>query len=430
MARLFLAHTKIRLFISVAVLLGALVLHSESYASSSSPGSASNVSRLAVSSAHLAFNDVALGNGTVKTITLTNRGASSVVLSSVDRSNPAFSLRNIKLPYTIVPGGTVNVQVAFTPYRPGPTDGYLTLRTPGLRNGVFHVTGRGLSTRLIARPSSLNFGTVPLGAMVRLPVTISNIGSATQTIKNLGMSGAEFNVIGFNGPMTLPPGHSVTFTTAFIPTNSGRANAKLNVGTAAYELPIPLAGNAIPGARLSISPANLNFGNVKIGATEAMSGTLRAGSGKVVVYSAAITSPEFAMSGLSFPLVLNPGQSKSFSLTFTPRSRGTASAALSFQSSGPSARVIGALAGTGTAASLHNVTLSWTASSNGVIGYNIYRADRSGGPYSKLNAVPDSTTRYLDSALKSGQSYYYVTTSITANGTQSGFSDQIEVDIP
>src|SRR5260370_35062886 len=43
----------------------------------------------------------------------------------------------------------------------------------------------------------------------------------------------------------------------------------------------------------------------------------------------------------------------------------------------------------GTTPSLHGVDLSWDPSPSSVIGYNIYRGTRSGGPYPlKLNSSP------------------------------------------
>ena len=49
------------------------------------------------------------------------------------------------------------------------------------------------------------------------------------------------------------------------------------------------------------------------------------------------------------------------------------------------------LSGTGAAAS-YSTSLSWTASTSSVIGYNVYRGTTSGGPYTKLTASVDSNT--------------------------------------
>ena len=79
----------------------------------------------------------------------------------------------------------------------------------------------------------------------------------------------------------------------------------------------------------------------------------------------------------------------------------------------------------------HNVTLSWVAStSSNVTGYNIYRATTSGGPYSKLNSSPVSPTSYLDSVVQSGQTYYYVVTSVDSSNNESAYSNQAQGIVP
>ena len=78
----------------------------------------------------------------------------------------------------------------------------------------------------------------------------------------------------------------------------------------------------------------------------------------------------------------------------------------------------------------HLVTLTWSASSSpGVSYYRVYRGTVSGGPYSLLtNAV--STTSYTDSSVKSGSTYYYVTTAVDSSGVESAYSDTAQAVIP
>jgi fibronectin type 3 domain-containing protein len=65
-----------------------------------------------------------------------------------------------------------------------------------------------------------------------------------------------------------------------------------------------------------------------------------------------------------------------------------------------------------------------------VLGYNIYRGSKSGGPYSRVNSVLDPSTTYVDGAVQSGQNYYYVTTAVDSKGVESGYSNQVQVAIP
>ena len=75
------------------------------------------------------------------------------------------------------------------------------------------------------------------------------------------------------------------------------------------------------------------------------------------------------------------------------------------------------------------VDLSWNAAP-AVVGYNVYRASRAGGPYSKINSVLDAGTVFSDSSVQGGQSYYYVTTSVDSTGAQSSYSNEIQAAIP
>jgi uncharacterized repeat protein (TIGR03803 family) len=76
------------------------------------------------------------------------------------------------------------------------------------------------------------------------------------------------------------------------------------------------------------------------------------------------------------------------------------------------------------------VDLSWNPDSGQISGYNIYRADVSGGPYSKLNANLDPVFSYIDTAAQSSHTYYYVTTAVNSLGQESGYSNETQASLP
>jgi beta-glucanase (GH16 family) len=79
----------------------------------------------------------------------------------------------------------------------------------------------------------------------------------------------------------------------------------------------------------------------------------------------------------------------------------------------------------------HSATLTWTAStSSGVVGYNVYRGTTSGGPYSMINSVLESSTSYIDQTVQSGMTYYYVVTAVDSSGLESAFSAEVSAAIP
>ena len=65
-----------------------------------------------------------------------------------------------------------------------------------------------------------------------------------------------------------------------------------------------------------------------------------------------------------------------------------------------------------------------------VVGYNVYRATISGGPYTKINSALDGSTTYTDSTVQAGTTYYYVTTAVDGSGTESTHSNQVQAVIP
>jgi hypothetical protein len=79
----------------------------------------------------------------------------------------------------------------------------------------------------------------------------------------------------------------------------------------------------------------------------------------------------------------------------------------------------------------HSVSLSWNPSTSAnVSGYNVYRGNVSGGPYTKLTQSPIAGSAYIDSAVASGQTYYYVSTSVDSSNQESGYSNMATATIP
>jgi fibronectin type 3 domain-containing protein len=48
----------------------------------------------------------------------------------------------------------------------------------------------------------------------------------------------------------------------------------------------------------------------------------------------------------------------------------------------------------------------------------------------KINSEPITGTSYVDSAVQPGQTYYYVTKAIAANGRESSASNEVQATIP
>jgi fibronectin type 3 domain-containing protein len=143
-----------------------------------------------------------------------------------------------------------------------------------------------------------------------------------------------------------------------------------------------------------------------------------------------ISGAGYTASGVQTGQILTPGQVATLSVTFTPATAGLLQGSVTLTSNATNSPVTITLSGTGVQAVTHSVTLTWTASASTVSGYNVYKSSVSGGPYAKVNSTLVVATTYVDSAVSSGQIYYYVVTSVDSTGVESAYSAEVSATVP
>ena len=370
----------------------------------------------------------------MQSATLTNSGGSSLTVSQATLTGTSFTLSGLTLPLTLGAGQSATFSVVFAPQSAGSVSGNVAF-TSNASNPAMNLplSGTGVTGgTLTANPTSLAFGSVQVAAnSASLSETLTNSGGSTITISQANLTGAVFSVSGLTLPLTLTASQSVTFTATFAPTSAGAASGNLSVVSNASNSPlnIALSGTGTSAGQLAVSPTSLSFGNVVVGSSASLNGSLNASGASVTVTSASLTNGEFVLSGISLPATIPAGQSATFTVTFTPGASGGASASLSFSSNAANSPAVQSMTGTGTAPAPHTVDLTWNASANAV-GYNVYRSTVSGGPYSMINTSLDATTAYTDTTVSSGQTYYYVATTVDGSSNESGYSNQAQAVIP
>lgn len=377
----------------------------------------------------LRFGEVVVGQKTTLAASLTNNGSTSTTLSTMRVNGVAYSVTGLALPVTLGAGQGISFTVTFSPTATG-------LATGGIAfNGNaadINFRGWGVSSAaLTSNPPNLAFGNVQAGTTKTLLVTLTNSEASRITISQQTTS-TGFATENLPLPLTLAAGQSFTFGIVFSPSASGSASGVfegLNSGNGLL-IAIPLTGTGTAAGQLTVSPATINFGNVTVAQSSTQTGTLSASGASVTISSAESSSSEFVLGGMSFPSTIAAGKSASYSVTFTPQSSGTVSATLSFASNASNSPTVQSLSGTGVAPQQYSVSLSWTASTSPVVGYNVYRGSTSGGPYSKINTTLDPSTTYTDSSVATGQTYYYVTTAVNSNGQESTYSNQVQAVVP
>jgi len=283
---------------------------------------------------------------------------------------------------------------------------------------------------LSASPASLAFGNVQVGNTASLWEALTNTGGSSVTISEANVSGAGFSISGLTLPMTLTPTQSVTFMATFTPAAAGAASSTLAVVSNASNSPlnVALSGTGTSPGVLSVSPATLSFGNVTVGSSVSLGGSLAATGTSVTVSSAGADNGQFVFSGLTLPITIPAGQSAPFTVTFTPTAVGAATSTLTFMSNASNSSTAQLLTGTGQAAAALSVGLSWTVAA-GAVSYDVYRKLVADSNYTKIG-LADTSATYTDGTVTSGQTYDYVVTTVDAEQQESGYSNIAQVTVP
>jgi hypothetical protein len=195
---------------------------------------------------------------------------------------------------------------------------------------------------------------------------------------------------------------------------------------------ITLSGSSTTGTTLLLNPSatSLNFGSVPVSSSKEQDITLtNAGNSSVTISKVSVSGAGYNATGGAAGLILSPKQTATVRATFAPSATGSQTGSITVTSNAKNSPAAIALAGVGVAPSAHHVALAWNGSS-GIEGYNVYVASTSGGPYSRLNAVPIASASYADFSVLSGHSYYYVVTSVSTANQESNHSSEVKATVP
>jgi len=398
----------------------------------SGAGSA-QVLQLTPSTTALSFGNQTLNASATQSVTLTNTGNSAVSISQVNVAGTGFSLNGSAPLVTLSAGQAASFSVTFTPTVAGNATGSASVVSTAANSPLsISLAGVGVQPQISVVPGSVSFGTVTVGQTNSQTITLSNPGTANLTVTQSAGPGTGFGLTGLALPLTLAPGKSTAFTVSFTPTSGTNSSSSLTLISNAPNSPttIPLSGTGLaPVLQLTPSTTSLSFGSQALNASTTQSVTLtNTGNAAVSISQVNVTGTGFTLSG-SAPLVtLSAGQAVSFSVTFTPTAAGSDAGSASVVSTAANSPLSISLSGSG--AQPHFVSLAWSETSSGVVGYNVYSSSQPSGPYSRLNTAPVATMAYTDNTVQSGQTYYYWITALDSSGDESAFSSDVAVTIP
>jgi len=341
----------------------------------------------------------------------------------------------MSVPLTLAAGQNTTFSAQFAPSATGSASGSvsITSNAPGSPLTIA-LSGTGVQPQLAAIPSSASFGSVVTGTSNSQTIKLSNGGTASVTISQATVSGSGFSLTGITVPLTIAAGSSATFNVGFTPSAAGSVTGAVSLVSNAPNSPlaIALSGTGVTATfLLTANPTSLSFGSVNLGSSAAQTVTLTdTGNSSVSISQISVSGAGFGTGGLTPPLTLPPGQTATFSVAFAPTLAGSVTGSVSVASNATNSPTTIALSGTGVQLIAHSAALTWLPSTSLVAGYNVYRGTVSGGPYSKLSSSLIALTTFTDSAVQSGQTYFYVVTAVDASNVESAYSNEISAIIP
>ena len=271
-------------------------------------------------------------------------------------------------------------------------------------------------------------------------MTGAGTDSCTVTLNSAAQSGGFAVSVASNesavtvpASLTVPAGATTASFTATVSSVSTAETVTLtaSANSAAKTFALQL-GTGTP--TLSIDATSIAFGSVNLNTAATQSVILSStGTTAVTVSAATVVGSGFTVSGVSFPLTLSPNQTATLSIQFDPGSAVTDTGTLTVVStSHTNPTDVISLSGTGVTVS-YETDLSWNAPASSAVpvaGYNVYRSPSGASSYAQLNTSVVIQTTYVDTTVKSAQTYDYIVESVSASGTTSSPSNMTAVPIP
>lgn len=190
---------------------------------------------------------------------------------------------------------------------------------------VVLVPAEASTPQLTCSPGHLAFGATPIGQSETLLVTVANAGQSSVTISALAGSNAAFNISQLSLPVVLSAGQSFDLSVTFAPTALGWTGGTITFTSNATvkTLVLELGGDGVDSDGITASPSTVSFGQVGLGSISTKPVVLTNDrTWKVTLSQILTTGSAFSMSTTTLPVTLDPGQSVTLEVTFTPQSPG------------------------------------------------------------------------------------------------------------
>ncbi|MGC2615174.1 MAG: choice-of-anchor D domain-containing protein [Terracidiphilus sp.] len=374
----------------------------------------------------MSFGNVSVGTAVTKSVILTSSGTMAVKINSDSITGTGFSVSGGGFPATLNPGQAAVLTVQFDPTTANPVTGQLTISSNAPAQAL-SLSGAG--TTVAPTVNTISCSNTSVTGSLADTCTVSLSGSAPTGGVGVALSSSN-SALTLPVSVTVPAAATSATFTANVASVSSTQSVTLTATTGSTSKSLSLQLNAGAPA-LSLNATSVSFGNVMVNSTTTQTLTLTSsGTAAVTVNSVAVSGSGFAVSPVSLPAKLNPGQTMSVTLTFDPSVVGSTTGQLTIGSNSSSnSTATVALSGTGDS---HKVDLSWlppTGSTSPISGYNVYRAPNGSNSFAMVDSM-DTQTAYIDTNVQGGQSYNYYVTSVNSSGMESQPSNMTTITIP
>ncbi len=268
---------------------------------------------LAASPPTLTFEDTPIGGTVTLSASFTNTGITDETISGVTGPSAPFTVSGLPASgATVAAGQSVAVSVTYTPTSAGADTSTIKMSSA---NGTATMTLSGHAivgvAQLSITPSSLSFGSVPVGLSTTKTLTVSNTGNLAVTVTKAAPPALPYVV---NTPLpegqVLAPGDTIQVQVTFAPSMPGTYNnvytISSNDGHGAHTVPVtgssanPPNGTPLP---------SLGGGWVFNGSAKMVGSDLSLTSATANQVGSAVYATPLPSAGLSasFQLQLGPG---------------------------------------------------------------------------------------------------------------------------
>ncbi len=175
----------------------------------------------------LDFEQVLLGTSRLDTVTLTNNSADPMEITEISVPAP-WSIVEPTPPLTLLPSGSVQVVVRFTPADTQTVSDKITIRqaTPCPDSLFVLVTGNGRCATVQSDSLQIDFGSVIVGASDERLFTLTNPSAGPMDITEITAT-APWTILQPTPPLSLAPGGTVQVRVRFQPTDTVLATGSL-----------------------------------------------------------------------------------------------------------------------------------------------------------------------------------------------------------